>query len=871
MKRKALLLLIIMGLYGTAFSDGMQDKRCAWWQNHLRLIRLEKEKIEKKNVLDASVTAYLDREIQRTEKMISVFQGSHEDVKNSQNTPVSVTHEYMEKRVDVTVKPLVSLQLLKEAVMEIDRGSFTPQVRTMVKDRLTVMARTFFAEDTDELVQITMNTHIDREGWKIMAGEVMLGSIDSSRTAIINDVKGKIIEELTEGSANWSMKSLDEAILAGAMKHIAASEGIRPDEKALDKSWCWQQVHCRVDREFGHYSEIRTILPRGNDIPLAKIQYYYRNPQAMDTSIFTPPSVILPEGESESLLPAGKIHENPVVLTIPALPDTSLICREIDSLRLKALAHIRDKNDEAYVGGLNEEFEKIIITHTARCNNILLHEDKRIKDNGYHNEDMVNFNEFERAKREFRSQMQICYDHKARSMDFLTRVSQWRRLPRPRIMELLDYQMNQGGRYMALVTSLVRDCGTLSRLEDRKVYIDYVAAIKRIDGIPRFAMKGIVFDRDVLASLPANDIRSLRLKQTDCAAGIKGSRYEAGILYHEFLKNRDAAIRNEKNVDSTMKNLAAQFEIDTITGSLKDCRESFARYRYAETAFAGYRIAFDRLQNDALTGGVTAELGQVLDRGTLIPGLEGFDRDTLDKEMRARNYFFRKTRIELSRLVSVLQYYRHAGITVEGYPSADEMAEIESLLKKRPSVKIASWDMHESNFDLVDRKAAALISQTMKRSLWKPVKKEDDIPAENYLPTVTVTLLEKGITLSIPAGWRESHNKAPNNKTGVIRQFSSIDSETSISLVSLPLDKKNIKEISNRWLSGQGSKPLKERWGRQDDADYYWVLARGRDNRLSECYVIGKDGFAFIVEGNSTKNKYVLFSQKLGDVFRSIR
>lgn len=871
MKRKALLLIILTGLYSTAFSETIQDRRCGWWQNHLRLVRLEKEKIEEKNVLDASVTAYLDREIKRTEKMISVFQGSHEDVKNSQDTPVSVTHENMGKRVDMTVKPLVSLQLLKEAVTEIDRGSFTPQVRTMVKDRFTVMARTLFTEDTDELVQITMNTHIDREGWKIMAGEVMLGSIDSSRTAIVNDVKGKIMEELSTSSENWSMKSLDEAILAGAMKHIAASGGIRPDEKALDGSWCWRQVHDRVDREFNHYREIRTIMPRGDEVPLAKIQHFYRNPQAMDAAIFTAPPVIIPEGESESLLPAGKISENPVELTIPALPVTSMICREIDSLRLKALAHIRDKNDEAYVADLNEEFEKIIITHTARCNTILLHEDKRIKDNGYRNEDMVNLNEFERAKREFRAYMQICYDHKSRSMDFLTRVSQWRSLPRPRIMELLDYQMNQGGRYMALVTSLVRDCGTLSRLDDRKVYIDYIAAIKRIDTIPRFAMKGIVFDRNVLASLQANDIRSLRSKQTDCASGIKGSRYEAGILYHEFLKNRDAAIRSGKNMDSTMKNLAAQFEIDTITGSLKDCLESFARYRYAETAFAGYRIAFDRLQNDAQTGGVTAELGQVMERGTLIPGLEGFDREILEKEMRARNYFFRKTRIELSRLVSVLQYYRHAGITVEGYPSADEMVEIESLLKKRPSVKIASWEMHETNFDLVDRKAAALISQTMKRSLWKPVKNDDSILAGNSLPAVTVTLPENGITLSIPSGWRESHDKEPKNKTGVIRQYSGIDSETSISLVSLPLEKKNIKEISHRWLSGQGSKPLKERWGRQDDADYYWVLARGRDNRLSECYVISKDGCAFIVEGNSTKNKYTLFSQKLGDVFRSIR
>ena len=67
------------------------------------------------------------------------------------------------------------------------------------------------------------------------------------------------------------------------------------------------------------------------------------------------------------------------------------------------------------------------------------------------------------------------------------------------------------------------------------------------------------------------------------------------------------------------------------------------------------------------------------------------------------------------------------------------------------------------------------------------------------------------------------------------------------------------------------SMKLKEKWGKKDDIEYFWMLSRNRKKRdIMELYTITLDNRILIISGISSREKYNYFKDKLASVFNSI-
>jgi hypothetical protein len=79
-----------------------------------------------------------------------------------------------------------------------------------------------------------------------------------------------------------------------------------------------------------------------------------------------------------------------------------------------------------------------------------------------------------------------------------------------------------------------------------------------------------------------------------------------------------------------------------------------------------------------------------------------------------------------------------------------------------------------------------------------------------------------------------------------------------------------LNEISARWAKERGAGIVRQRWGKKENLDYFWTLARSPGRNVMEVYVLGEGQGALVVSGTTPRDRYTAFKAHLDAVFESM-
>lgn len=79
-----------------------------------------------------------------------------------------------------------------------------------------------------------------------------------------------------------------------------------------------------------------------------------------------------------------------------------------------------------------------------------------------------------------------------------------------------------------------------------------------------------------------------------------------------------------------------------------------------------------------------------------------------------------------------------------------------------------------------------------------------------------------------------------------------------------------LNEIGARWAKERGAGIVKQRWGKKENTDYFWTLARSPERNVMELYVLETEEGAIVVSGTAPRDRYTAFKARLDAVFESM-
>lgn len=399
---------------------------------------------------------------------------------------------------------------------------------------------------------------------------------------------------------------------------------------------------------------------------------------------------------------------------------------------------------------------------------------------------------------------------------------------------------------------------------DKKQFDDLLSVGKKIDSINRQLYELSSINSRHLAELTASEIRVIRDKKNELLKKTVRFRSDIFNFHSSGLKGLSVKKEKERDKKNAENRMIAGLELDTIIKSAEDFAEVFKKYHYSEEAFESYATMYNIFMRQAKSNRVSAELQKAMESYSIIQGLKNFDIKSMEQELILKKYLKSEGKALLERYAALSEQYRRQGIQAGDKKTAEKIILINRIFDKWCGIKIGSWKMDQFNYADIDAKAVHSLRQAVSRSGWEKNEKLEKNSDE-------LKIKEVGIYMEIPEGWKEDPLSESDRTRGIIKLYRNFDKSASISLKIVQLNRKSVKEISDEIARISGGLPIKGRWGKKDESDYFWSVFKDSESNLVESYVVSYGNKAFVITGKSSRDKYKYFREKFGQMFESFR
>jgi hypothetical protein len=266
------------------------------------------------------------------------------------------------------------------------------------------------------------------------------------------------------------------------------------------------------------------------------------------------------------------------------------------------------------------------------------------------------------------------------------------------------------------------------------------------------------------------------------------------------------------------------------------------------------------LKNE-VAAGMTPVIKKCIDCNSLFTAIPSIRPEKITDEHQTRLYLRREIRSLISRIAHLESFYDRYNINVHNILDRSEALAIETLISQKTAIPAGDWSLNEENFSDIDRKLVQSLCNARKKAVWSAA-------ADRVHP---VQVPGTDIALSIPDGWtrNDGHNRKSENMT--LMTFTTTGDTASIDIAIVPVETHTMQIIHGEWLKIQRAKSVKTKWGRKNNIDYLWSLARDNNSSIRESYLFQNGNNAVIVSGSTTRNRYNFFKKKLDSVFESVR
>ncbi len=305
--------------------------------------------------------------------------------------------------------------------------------------------------------------------------------------------------------------------------------------------------------------------------------------------------------------------------------------------------------------------------------------------------------------------------------------------------------------------------------------------------------------------------------------------------------------------------LLAQSEINHLERILDKQIDALESMTLFSEFLQNYSLVYKNVETEVQAQRLSETAKSSFQDGSLIPRLKDADMKMIEEQREARAYLKKNIADDIARLAALGEMYKKKKMPLSFFPDQGKLWLKRQKIEQGASAQIASWQMNEQNYQVIDKKAVALLKSRYERAGYSnPVAEADG----------THQISEYGLSFSIPEGWeRRDYSK---RKEGNLMNFeNSLDG--SMLMVGGYQPSQTESEIIDRWIREQNLKIVKTGYSEQGSTLYLWKIASDGGNNVAKIMAIHKDGKIILVAGRAPKERYPFFQKRIDAVFNSIR
>jgi hypothetical protein len=879
MKQRIFFIAIILILLINGNSFGFMETRHQWWEARLRQITAEKARLEKSAAADKQVLALLDNNLRRARGIIAVFESDRRNDGSLTHESRTITEADIAAEAAVVVPPLCALRQLE--LMVSDEGDIEA-ARAIVQPRLASMMTAAFTRgtaDIDSVVGRIMKEDIRSDEWNTIATELRLGRIIEDGPRFREQCRAETIRAVAAALAarnNTANGKELRALVTQRACDVVDGYCIHPlesDSLVLDKAHSWRRVQSALEKDLSSYKTILALMP-GSTVPLDRVRHLLKNPDELDSALF--------RGERNAFAGIGVPFKSTAVkkaggrvLEIPPVTGFLPAIEAMEKMRKSMILTASGREDKQFFDALRKKLDSEIARHTNAAKKRFTREEQNLTNEkgagGETARAFSNENEFREAQRSFEKGIALLNDSAKMTIDFISLVTSSKKMESGEIVSGYRYQARRDREYLQYLSGLVSECSRLPEVNDPASAKRFTVAYARTGGIFTFAGTALSLDARYRPFLSKQDRALIVELTTEFSAAIQSMKGDLRACRDRFSRTAAADAGDRKQTRESLDEKIAQEDIDAHYRYAEECVVLFERYRYAGEAFEKYNGLFDAFTRQARSGAVSSALESTIKNASLLASLSDFDANRIRAEYESKRLLHAEAVTALSRLATLVQFYRKHGVTVKDIPSAEEISSLQGRFAPPARTRIDAWVMNETNFREIDRKAARKLSLILDRGAsGRETTAPGDTTRAPEARTV-IRLQEPELSLSLPRGWEEEQLGDTELYQGIVKSFHAGDGMSFIQLVKLPLENGDAKDAAEEWIKKGGRSLVEKQWRKTNNLDCLFILSHDRKKNLSQTCALSVDGFAVLITGTTTRNRYQSFKEQFMKIIGSVQ
>ncbi len=882
MKKIHITSSLLMILIFLATAHGFVEKRHQWWEVRLQNLANEKNRFQKNINVDRQVLVIIENEMNRARDIIAVFESEMRDDGSLTHETRTMTDTDIASEARNIVPPLFALHQLEALVNEPWSGLAASEAREAAEQRVNRMVQAFFGEKSPDLVRRILESDISREEWKSLAFEYYIGRMMTSRKSMedhaVSDIAARVSLALKARNNITNSRELRALTvrLTGEYLSECGTHGFPHDGAALEASWNWKRKETALTRDFNACKKIIALAKSLGRMPgavsLERIMFYHKNPGDLESLLFRDQR----PGQGESMVPAkdaGKRTPGAVIMEVPAPLPRNSIMDDIDNVRRGTISAITGREDERFFTGIGKSIAAIINRHSAGIKIRYFREEERarlLRKKEGERLKIANEKEFLEAKKKFQSDLALVDDYGKKSMECIAIVCEGKKIISGSIVDQYRYRVKRDEEYLRFASSLVAESSRLWAVEDTRVSKEFSLSMSKIGSLFTFIGEGLALNKSDQIHLTKGDMGTIRDIKTRFIGTTGSLRSDIGRSRDQYAMKRSSSAGASQKKRATLKETIAQDEIDGLFRHAVECVELYEQYQYGEKALYRYADQYKAFLKEARTGTPSETLAYSLKMNSLLTSFDQFDGARIARELTTKQYLQKETKASLARLIILLEFYKKNGVTFKDPPLPAEMAALVKRVSIVHQVRIDAWVMNESNYKEIDKKAARKILLILNRRELLTVS-NNHRDGNKQIESMMISIKEPELSLALPRGWEEDTIGEAETYLGIVKAFHSGDGNSSLRLVKLTLEKGDMKDTAEGWIEKSGCSLVEKRWEKAGDVDCLWILARDRHRNIFETCSISKDGYAVLISGKTTRDRYSVFKVQFKKIINSLR
>ena len=887
--KKLFLLSITLAIFiQTNDLQGFIYQRFAWWELEIKELHKKKYNLQKDCIIDKSIIGLIDKEIENAKEIICIFESNIKNDGSLNYERKNYSTSEIKKHLKNIVPALFPIYYLHYIVMNIgDNKSLTNSI-DIVNDFLTLTIENHFKQRDDLFLKSIIKDAINSWDWKFLSMELFLGSSiishDKCKTSAAKDIERRVLKDLSVKGA-ITLKELNELIITESIEILNSynfNNTLCLSKDALLKSWCWERIYNKIKKNFLNYKTIISMTNQSiKNINLERVYSYYNNTPTLEKQIF---NNLLPHYLDTRPFSNGKDHTDTnndtlFTLNIPSNPNMLKLFSDIDTLRKHSLPVITGNEDKDFFLNLDKMFKEVIDNHMKDTINCFFREEERLRstiekkvtdiDEENMNIEMANEAEFLNAKKIFNKKLKLSYDYIKRSLTFLEWISCIKKVEAGEILQSYELRVNRNISYLDFIKSLVNNICSNTFYDNTDIQKKFISSFKKIKNL----FKTISFSQSLekrfiphLSKRQLKQIKKMKSKFINHKGLIELDIKELFSSNQKKIKKINAMQRKRnENHRATI----AEFEIELFRKKISRNIKLLKNLSFINKILTCYSTKFLKANDELINEKISSSTEKAIRLYSLFPLIKSFDKSRIIKERTTREYLINMTNKAIARLQTLLYLYSKNNIKIKNATISDEIRETKQKLKKKAEVTIAYWKMNESNFEQIDKKAIKTLIFIRNKLNWYKTSKfsnKNPIP-----PGKTIKLLGLNISLTIPKGWVNVKLDPITSSKGIVKSFDSLDKKSTIQIASFSMKGINAKDISNIWLKRKGCHPIKNKWGKINNMDFYWTLSCDSSKGIIETFAIERGAKALILSGKTMRDRYSIFKINLNSILNSIK